>query len=474
MSSVNPIKANRCSSFFPYFAGIIGGCIGAGIFGTQSTLMVSACVALSGTVARKIFDSWHQKKEVCELKWFFDQREIQLLRGDNYLRYIVLGNKNESPVRGHIPTDNRSLEETVKHLSRCDVKVNGDQITFSISPRHLTWSVYSLSPVKSGCSKEELSLIQDDQDNLLWRLYHQHYKTISYNTFSQDAVYESYDWTVPQNTRLRLKKELDQATSEEFLEKKETSDFYIRFESERKIIGEIVKKYIPVNVRIDFLKNIKKNNIWVTLDPEHSRLLGIDFKQKTAVTAFSSSVSWDKWAVTLIDTGIAQSDNPFTWGGHAGLVIEGLHKGDYFIYFAHFLAKNGGSVLLHDEKHHPFTQYEIIKKCERKSETWIKAHFQVKEMLDCIRAERDRTVQIPKFQIVGKESIFARSHAHNCITWAIEKLKILDIELPNDPNSWLVTYPKNFTKPLDKSKYLWVDLSTEELMELSEDLSPKG
>ena len=46
----------------------------------------------------------------------------------------------------------------------------------------------------------------------------------------------------------------------------------------------------------------------------------------------------------LVDTGVVRTHEPKTWGGHSGLLIEWVKHEKYFLYFAHFVAKNGGSV----------------------------------------------------------------------------------------------------------------------------------
>lgn len=144
-----------------------------------------------------------------------------------------------------------------------------------------------------------------------------------------------------------------------------------------------------------------------------------------------ASLSKSEWAVTLICT---NGSNPLG-GQHAGIVIEGIEKGRYFMRFAHLhIAKE-------DFKENKDKRGEIsIVPLENpykltythRSQVWIKDSWAVKDMLEDIENQKSNP---PILAECGRESIisalFVGKKVESCITWAIIKLKKAKIHLPD-------------------------------------------
>lgn len=139
----------------------------------------------------------------------------------------------------------------------------------------------------------------------------------------------------------------------------------------------------------------------------------------------------DNWAVTLICVGI--KDKLY---GHAEIAVEGVdERGKNFIRIAHLkmpkTSSDRGDVLLH-----PVEDFDW----DKKAITWTRSKDKVNKMLKRITLERDKKIPV-FFCLSGSESIFASSveikekgtspqlvDPDNCLTWAVKKLEIADIE----------------------------------------------
>lgn len=157
---------------------------------------------------------------------------------------------------------------------------------------------------------------------------------------------------------------------------------------------------------------------------------------------FDESIKVDEnnWSVTLVSTNDKRT-------GHAKIVIEGFSNGKtistgYHLMLTGFLTKP--EVLKSDSK-----------KAFGRTLTWKTSAAKAKKMLNMMEYESKHPETI-NFNICGCESIFAKvsqfvrgflfgSEAavprHNCITWAIEKLKIVDVHLNESALQKFITLP---------------------------------
>ena len=74
MSSITPGRDNACTSFSPYFGGILGGCVGAVFFGFSIPAIGISLVA--GVIASHFLKRSQQRQENCELTWKLHQKEV--------------------------------------------------------------------------------------------------------------------------------------------------------------------------------------------------------------------------------------------------------------------------------------------------------------------------------------------------------------------------------------------------------------
>ena len=161
------------------------------------------------------------------------------------------------------------------------------------------------------------------------------------------------------------------------------------------------------------------------------------------------------WAVTLI-TG-PKGDS----GNHAAIIVEGLDNAyfngvntnqEYFIYKSEFNPPIRARI--YDKK--KFQRDLLIG--IQKSETWMISSEKVEVMLNSIEQEKQlqqdmlNDGEIIKIDYKGNESILGKGH-HNCFTWAREKLKMLNIDMPKikfGPPDMLLTLPKCYTHTIEE------------------------
>lgn len=102
----------------------------------------------------------------------------------------------------------------------------------------------------------------------------------------------------------------------------------------------------------------------------------------------------DLCAVTLINTSTAAND-PKTWYGHAGIMIEGINEGAYFSCFTDLIAKDGGCVRL--------LSGERIR-CYGKTKTCLVKRAKVEMMIERIKEEialQEKGEPIVSFHLSG-------------------------------------------------------------------------
>lgn len=142
----------------------------------------------------------------------------------------------------------------------------------------------------------------------------------------------------------------------------------------------------------------------------------------------------ENWVISLV-----------TAKHHALLIIEGYEDNDFFTKLCDFLPTNsiGGDIFsvkfknqlmpgrvrvveLANRSHRTLldtlkARYEL---CDITMRSWSKNADDIRKLLTVIEQEE---ILPPQYQESGKERIGAK--AHNCITWTIEKLKQVGIQL---------------------------------------------
>ncbi len=162
-------------------------------------------------------------------------------------------------------------------------------------------------------------------------------------------------------------------------------------------------------------------------------------------------VSKFAWAVTLM------AGPRGKLGNHISILIEGIASSvlsvnvpqdGHFLLQAHF--KPPISTKLVTKK--KFDEWKVRK--IQRSQIWMKSSKKVENMIRCIAQERDehddiiakgKTIQ---WDIQGEDSITSNGK-HSCITWAREKLNMVDVVLDKCLTGKLITISKLYTEPLE-------------------------
>jgi len=149
----------------------------------------------------------------------------------------------------------------------------------------------------------------------------------------------------------------------------------------------------------------------------------------------------EHYAITLIDSGVSKHSDPYTWGGHAAILVEGLKGDKYFMKIAHLRkgSKKGAGIVLLDDIKDPIQLRKVSN-----SETWRRDRSKAQFMLEQVQKEiddQDSGKSEVHFSLFGKNSIFnvltqigspRISLKDNCFSWTRDKLFFADIELPEN------------------------------------------
>lgn len=142
-------------------------------------------------------------------------------------------------------------------------------------------------------------------------------------------------------------------------------------------------------------------------------------------------ISRFQWAVTLVSTQNPDIDR------HAMLLIEGINIDSPFYNIAHFVQGNGGRVKIHF-----LNKNEIA--FDYKGSTWKRSALKMDKMRETIILQSDNAIPVPRFNRLGGRTVAPLS-GHNCLTWALEMLQIIDVELPRAPLDWAIALPSSYT-----------------------------
>ncbi|NGX55932.1 MAG: hypothetical protein K1060chlam5_00166 [Candidatus Anoxychlamydiales bacterium] len=178
----------------------------------------------------------------------------------------------------------------------------------------------------------------------------------------------------------------------------------------------------------------------------------------------SSYIDTDHWAVTLVDNGKVKKHDPFTWGGHASIIIEKVENNKHIISKVG-LAKDGldiGKINFTEDYHYD------SKAIFSKSVTWIRPKHLVEKMISNIEQEKhkSKTQRIP-MALRGNGAIGLDDKYHNCFTWARKTLEIAKIHLWKSPSivSPIIITPKSYIGPnlLTSKEIIWVTIKGSKL-----------
>lgn len=168
------------------------------------------------------------------------------------------------------------------------------------------------------------------------------------------------------------------------------------------------------NISADLI-NYRNISSKIKLDGVHFKFFGYVGKNQRDTLHINKS----KWAITLI----CYAGMSF----HAEIIVEGINNGKYFCQMAHFAANSKIAAFATRGTVKGFKSIDPSKVEFRRCRTQITDKAKVIRMMDNINEESGK---IKDFFIGGKDSwLQFFNNAHNCFTWARDKLEIADIVL---------------------------------------------
>lgn len=148
-----------------------------------------------------------------------------------------------------------------------------------------------------------------------------------------------------------------------------------------------------------------------------------------------TSISSQYWGVTLVDSGTSELSSPWTWGGHAKIIVEGIKEGLYFRTAYHFVydpERAPTGILINDET-------ESTRHYPNRTRVYLRDRLFVQNMIDDII--KQRTDGTSHYTVWGGNCELKvddeKAVGANCITWARRQLAKANINLhePEDSNA---------------------------------------
>jgi len=318
--------------------------------------------------------------------------EVRAFTNGTILKYIATNSRTQAKTSGNIPLIG-SIENTMSLFKTYFIVLKRDNSPV-FSP-----SAHTLSD-ESGKFCARLLINGED---LIWNIYHKESQIVT----SENELSFSY----------RCSSE----AKEFFKEKKYTS---------------LANR---INCAKEFVLYKKPDSSTLYLEPIHA---SSGFNSEILVSKF-------KWGVTLI-----RYRGPS--GNHAQIVVEGINDGffpsdsvpigKYFIFLADLM---GGKVI--DKIQTDIRDIGVILKDRfflkyiERSKTWKRDCDPVKWMIHTITNEKDNPPH--GFSILGRHSIFSSKTLveDSCITWAINKLALIKIDLKEEKRPIFFTDTSHFT-----------------------------
>ncbi len=185
------------------------------------------------------------------------------------------------------------------------------------------------------------------------------------------------------------------------------------------------------------------------------------------------SIDCSNWAITLVDSASSGVD-PLSWGGHARIVIEGVAEGRYFQHLADLVYHEKTRIRYFDSKNYKVSfadGYLIDNPIVGYSSTFIRPVESIQKLLNSIGVDREYATHNIGYNLAGDSQTLGSSivdsiasisdsveniwqfklekmpnwRKHNCLTWALEKLALVDIHFSDTPTSIFIKTPKQYT-----------------------------
>jgi hypothetical protein len=144
----------------------------------------------------------------------------------------------------------------------------------------------------------------------------------------------------------------------------------------------------------------------------------------------------DRWVVTL-------TQKEGKCGQHAALIIEGIENNFYFIKIAHLTGTSnpGPEDKIATVKYYDYDHSEVTY--DRRSQSLVVSAEKGRKMIAEIEKEKDKFYSL---NILGRYSVFSKQGQDSCITWALEKLKLVGIHRVSQHKECIVTKTSDYTQ----------------------------
>ena len=230
-----------------------------------------------------------------------------------------------------------------------------------------------------------------------------------------------------------------------------------------------IKATTPLQLCLDYASDCEVTKVIIG----NKALSTLYLKKPLMRTLLDNKVVIDNcnWAVTLIDSGQSDPADPMTWGGHAAIIIEGVGEKGHFIKKGHLRIAKGRpkvsfellSPQFYQQRHQFVEKTETYRRSRQKVEDLMKAmewesqhgelSYHRQGDVDCqvvqegFKELEDAENLRKKLDPDGLGQHQVKQHSNgtfgvfkipdNCITWALKKLKIADINPESKWPKWI-------------------------------------
>ncbi len=418
-------------------------------------------------------------------RWIFDKKIIDLINTINGLSFLIKGRNKITTIIGSVASiPGLSTEQLIEVLIESQPKIQGENLCFK--PNH--------SAILSWNKEDKKAYLTGKTSKLYWRIIDKTIKTtyqIDFeNTFIRapnnryfverfcDAELRATrgpTGEVVRNLIIHETSEVIRMSSMHDYSEQARSWPY----SDELISGKVLRQLVSSKVfremgsfqqaeeitlkeledrnykmLVAFLSELTLENIETNADNSKKIILHPAPIEKSEL---DPHILIDKFksAITLVNTA--------DWYGHAVVIIETMIDKNYGMYKAHLILGDKihlkhapGKVVFYKVDHKTFSY-------KSKTETWTintsKAHQMITRWAEMDKKQKDKEV-VAYYYAPGSNALFAKKtiqtpqgpvDVHNCMTWALDELKLVNINLDPSKYGWLCTLPTEYATPYSKS-----------------------
>ena len=341
------------------------------------------------------------------LTWLLSEKKVKVVifRFGDDLKYKLVNKTNNQKYVFNINLGNQNIDQMIAQLRASMPIINDDQVEFQ--------QAHTFQSIDDPFKANLIGTVIGQEVHLIWQIYSRAHKSYLY-PFEKES--------------------LDKSCS------RQTLRFFDNLSNHS--YGKINSVLSKKNMNISF-KGSSSDPVNVDVG-----LFCLTPMSKPSEIDDKVLVSRLTWAVTIVANG-PSIKNGKDKEVHAQIIVEGIDDSGEFFTKVLALTWKGVEVTSVD-KGVEKTPVNGEPKYKRRSEIWKVSSTKANRMIEEALLESKLAVDLNP---AGEKSWFHFKHkkgSDNCMTWARKMLRIVDINLEDNPFEWIYVTAKSFTQKGDK------------------------